>query len=153
MSGLTSQRKGKVAERKLVNKLKTFGFDAHRMYMSGAIETMKGDIELKVTDKWKFLIESKHYKKMSIFRIWNKIKSEVTGGRIPLMALKETNNDTLICMHLDDFTCLMEELKYPITIFSRDPKINPYVKYEPSKDLEEFINDLEKSIRKYRYKK
>lgn len=152
-------KKGYTHENKLVHIFKDFGFDAHRNLMSGAIEGWKGDIQLKF-GTYKFNIEAKHWKSMAIFRIWDKHRKETTGA-VPLLAIKEDGNDTLVCMELKQFAQMMQMLiEHEETVLKTD--LNPYMRgdtatkgktaseYNETKDL---IDDIEKLIRKYKYKK
>jgi len=139
------RKKGYRAERDIVKKLNHFGFSSHRNLCSGAIEGFKGDIVFKF-GSWKFCIESKHYKSMAIFRIWDKHKQSVRG-QIPLLALKEDNNDTLICMHIDEFAQLMELLNESNEV-KNDTATGIMLKRD--KAGLEIIDELERMIKRYK---
>ena len=56
--GRSSREKGMRAERQIVELLRAFGFDAHKVPLSGAVTGFESDVELRVGNKV-FRLESK----------------------------------------------------------------------------------------------
>lgn len=60
----------------------------------------------------KYIIECKCYKKIAIFRWWDKLKEEaVKSKKLPLLIMREVGDikDTLVCMHWQDFKDMKEK--------------------------------------------
>jgi hypothetical protein len=72
-TSMNVQQKGKRHEYHVRDILKTYGYEARRTPMSGAISFLKGDI---LSDSFPFFIECKDDKKASFLKWWKKAQSE-----------------------------------------------------------------------------
>lgn len=73
--GMLSRRKGARVERELVQKLKTSGYEAQRVPLSGATEYAKGDVEVKFNNEV-LTIEVKARKDgfKKLYAMWERIE-------------------------------------------------------------------------------
>lgn len=111
--GKASKRKGNKFEYDMMRYFLSKSFDTDKIPGSGASTHKKGDLKLRA-GFWHFNFDCKHYRRLSIFRWWNKHKKDVEKTFIPGIISKEDYSDILVSIKLEDFTniCIdLEELK------------------------------------------
>lgn len=119
--GKASKRKGSAGEKITFDICDKFDFaEPYKQPGSGSGKNpkFKSDlyIRLKLADDLKLELkaENKFYKRMALFRIWDKLKTEILPTHVPVMTLKENNSDTLIALKLQDFLGILQDCKYKI---------------------------------------
>lgn len=102
--GKASREKGKRYEREIANKLKEYGYDAHRgQQFCGA----NGDADVIGLDG--VHIEAKRREQISVYDWMAQSKAEAKPDEIPLVMFRKSNCETLVCMTFDDFIKMYRE--------------------------------------------
>lgn len=99
-----SRTKGSGAEREVVGILKEAGYDVRRCPYSGALEWMKGDI---VGTDWH--IEVKRQEALRIVEWCVKAEAEAED-KVALLIFRRSREPWRVCLLLEDFLKMMEEL-------------------------------------------
>ena len=107
MSGKHSRDKGARFEREIVNYLKSLGYEAERIPLSGAMGTFKGDVQVRHGDKT-FKIECK-----SLANGFKFIYESL--GDNDALCIRADRQEPLLVLRLGQFLRVIEEnIKYDI---------------------------------------
>lgn len=108
--GKTSKRKGNKFEYDMTRHFLSRGFDADKISGSGSSTHRKGDVKVKI-GYYNFNFGLKHYKRIAIFRWWDKHKKQVEKTFTPGMITKEDYSDILVTIKLKDFCDMGKDLE------------------------------------------
>jgi len=108
--GKAAKRKGNKFEYDMMRYFLSKEFDADRVPGSGASTHKKGDLKLRA-GFWHFNFDCKRYKRLSIFRWWDKHKADVEKTFIPGIISKEDYSDILVSIKLEDFADICRDLQ------------------------------------------
>jgi hypothetical protein len=84
-------------------------FGARRNILSGS--SGRDDRDPSDSTHERLHLEAKLRGHHSVYRVWDKAKSQARGGKIPVVCLKEKNRPGfLVCCHIDDLAAVAAEL-------------------------------------------